>query len=213
MVLSKVGLDSYDSYHENAAWGQDILKAGKSLGIGSYGRFDGKNTMLHFEEVDSTTAKIDNTKNGSGVTINYFGWTALNDTMDLKTELFIAPNSRMTRATLTPSKAMQGLGTGMVKFDGIDLIKKEDDDGEWAYIATYGEQTLVPDDLGMAIFYRRDEVEKVSDAEFDHLVLFKPTTESVTYYFAAAWEKEKEGVKTKDEFLSYLNATLIELNQ
>ena len=41
MVLSKVGLDNYDSYHEESPWGQDILKAGKSLGIGSYGRFDG----------------------------------------------------------------------------------------------------------------------------------------------------------------------------
>ena len=31
MVLSKVGQDGFDSYHENADWGQDILKAGKSM--------------------------------------------------------------------------------------------------------------------------------------------------------------------------------------
>ncbi len=213
MVLSKVGLDNYDSYHEDAAWGQDILNAGKSLGLGSYGRFDGKNEVIHFQEVDSTTARITNTDKGSGVTINYYGWTALGETMDLKTELFIAPDSRMTRATLTPSKNSEGLSTGMVKFDGIDLIKNENKEGKWGYIATYGEQTLMGNDLGMAIFYKRDEVAKVSDAEFDHLVVFKPTTGPITYYFAAAWEQEKNGIKSEEAFLSYLDTTLADLNQ
>lgn len=203
MVLSKAGLDNYDSYHEKASWGQDILKAGQSLGIGSYGRFDGKKNIVHFKEVDSSTAQIHNSSNGSGVTINYYGWTALNKKIDLKTDLMIAPNSRMTKATLTPSKAGEGLSTGLVKFDGIELLNKENANG-WGYIATYGKQTLVPDNLGMAIFYKVDEVKTIADSEFDHLIVFKPTTAPITYYFTAAWEHEKNGIKTEEEFLSYL---------
>ena len=211
MVLSKVGRDNYDSYHEEAPWGQDILKAGNSLGIGSYGRYDGKNTVAHFKEVDSTTVAIENSEIGSGVTINYFGWTALGEKLDLTTDLFIEPDSRMTKAVLKTSKAIDGLSTGMVKFDGIELIEKQSDDGNWGYIATYGEQTLVPDNLGMVIFYRVDSISKISDTELDHLVTFKPATAPITYYFAAAWEQEKNGIKSKDEFISYIDGRLNEL--
>jgi len=210
MVLSKVGVDNYDSYHEDSPWGQDILKAGESLGIGSYGRFDGNQNVTHFQEVDSTTAQIHNTENGSGVTINYYGWQALNQKIDLKADLMIAPESRITKATLNPSLAGEGLATGIVKFEGIEPIKKEGENG-WGYVATYGEQTLVPDDLGMVIFYKVSNVEAIVESEFDHLVVFKPTESPITYYFAGAWEQEKDGIKSQEEFVAYLDATLAEL--
>ncbi len=208
MVLCKVGLDNYDSYHEDSPWGQDILKAGKSLGIGSYGRFDGKNNVVHFQEVDSTTAQIHNSEKGSGVTIDYFGWKAFDKAIDLKANLMIAPDSRMTKATLTPSQKLENLVTGIVKSDGASILKEESENGTWGYLATYGEQTLVPDNLGMAIFYQLDEVSEISDSEFDHLIVFKPTTEPITYYFAAAWEKEMDGIKSEAEFVSYLKDNL-----
>ncbi len=210
MVLSQVGLDNYDSYHEDAPWGQDILKAGKSLGIGSYGRFDGNNSVEHFKEVDSTTAQIHNAENESGVSLNYYGWKAINQKIDLHVRLMIAADSRLTKASITPSMAGGGLSTGIVKFDGVDLIQKEGKNS-WAYMATYGQQTLVPDDLGMVIFYKIDEVETLADAEFDHLLVFKPTTDTITYYFGAAWEQEKDGIKSQEEFVAYLDATLAEL--
>src|SRR6218665_1759251 len=40
MVLSKVGLDGFESYHHPSDWGMDILKAGKALGVG-VGAFGG----------------------------------------------------------------------------------------------------------------------------------------------------------------------------
>ncbi len=212
MVLSKVGQDNYDSYHEEAPWGQDILKAGKSLGIGSYGRFDGENSVAHFQEVDSTTVQIHNSMEGSGVTLNYFGWNAFNEVIDLQTSLMIAPDSRMTKVTLTTSQKAEGLSTGIVKFEGVDVIQKESENGEWAYLATYGEQTLVPDDLGMAIFYKAEEVEELVQAEFDHLVVFKPTTTSISYFFAAAWQQELNGITSREDFIFYLDEELKKLN-
>ena len=211
MVLSKVGVDSYDSYHEDSPWGMDVLKAGSSLGIGSYGRFDGDKNVEHFKEVESRDVRVRNSDEGSGVTINYSGWTAYDETLDLEADLFIEPDSRMTKATLNPSKAIEGLCTGIVKFEEIELIEKESETGNWGYIATYGEQTLVPDKLGMAIFYQKDQVAKLSDSEFDHLIVFKPTDETITYYFTAAWEKEKDGLKSKEEFINYIDNRLNEL--
>ena len=56
LVLRNVGQDGYDSYHEMADWGADILKVGKSLGMGGYGYLDGSKTVLVSEvEQRSTT--------------------------------------------------------------------------------------------------------------------------------------------------------------
>lgn len=212
MVLSRVGLDNYDSYHENAPWGQDILKAGKSLGIGSYGRYDGTTTH-HFQKVDSTTVAISNESNTSSVQVKYYGWETDNTVTDLTANLAIACESRMTKATLQTSKAIEGLVTGIVKFEGIELMKSDDDSGSWAYMATYGEQTLVPDKLGMAIFYRKKDAEKIVDGEFDHLLVFKATKEPIPYFFLGAWEQEKNGIGNAEEFQDYLKSSLMELNQ
>lgn len=212
MVLKQVGRDNYDSYHENAPWGQDILKAGKSLGIGSYGRFDGTTTH-HFQNVDSTTVTISNDLKSSGVNINYYGWDTGDIETDLEASLSIASDSRMTKATLQTSKPVEGLVTGMVKFEDIELMKSDTDSGDWAYIATYGEQTLVPDKLGMAIFYKKNDLQEMVNGEFDHLLVFNATEEPISYYFLGAWEQEKNGIKNSQQFKDYLETVLMEFNR
>ncbi len=39
IVLPYVGQENYEDYHHDSGWGQDILKAGKSVGLGGYGRY------------------------------------------------------------------------------------------------------------------------------------------------------------------------------
>ncbi|WP_417362934.1 DUF4861 family protein [Galbibacter sp.] len=210
-VLPQVGQDNFDSYHEMSNWGMDILKAGKSLGIGSIGRYsDGK--VLHFENVEATMASVDNSDQKSTVEVNYTGWETAGDKIDLKSELTIKPGDRYTKHTVTASKAISGLSTGIVKFDAIKLIQKTSANGKWAYIASYGEQTLVPDKLGMALFYNTASVNEVVNGSDDHLVVFNPSTEAISFYFLGAWEKEKDGIKNQQEFLSYINGLLKELN-
>ena len=210
LVLSKVGLDGFDSYHEMCNWGTDILKVGKGLGIGSIGRFV-NNEVLHFNEVDSTFAKVENTKELSLVNVQYYGWQTAGDKVDLSSELSIKPDSRITKHVIQTSKSIPNICTGIVNHN-VEFFTKESDNKKWGYIATYGEQTLVPDNLGMAVFYEIATVESITDWEFDHLLVFKPTTEKITFYFLGAWEQEKDGIKTKEEFLTYLNAKLQELN-
>ncbi len=211
LVLSKVGQDGFDSYHEKDDWGMDILKVGKSLGIGSVGRFV-NDSVIHFKEVDSTLISIKNTSEESALEINYHGWKTANDKMNLKSVLSIKPNKRYTQYTLHPSDSLAGICTGIVKFENIDLIQDEKDNA-WGYIATYGQQTLVPDNLGMAIFYKKSEVSSHVNSKFDHLLIFKPTRQEITYYFLGAWEQEKNGIKSEEDFKSYLDDKLIELNE
>lgn len=213
MVLSKVGLDGFESYHHPSEWGMDILKAGKALGVGAIGRYDGKD-VLHFKEVDSTFAKVENSKKSSSVIINYDGWKTAGDKINFESKLTIEPNQRHTKHTIKPSEKIEGICTGIVKFKDIELVKKVSDNKKWAYIATYGKQSLVPDNLGMAVFYQVDTVNgDVVDSQYDHLLLFKPTTEAVSFYFLGAWEQEPDGIKTKEAFYSYLDGKLKELNK
>jgi hypothetical protein len=210
LVLAGVGQDGFESYHNMSAWGQDILKVGKALGIGSIGRWV-KNEVLHFNEVDSTLVSIENSDNQSSIRINYYGWKTVGEKVDLISQLAIEPGKRYTKHTIQSSKEFNGICTGIVNHK-MELIKKESENKKWAYLATFGEQTLVPDKLGMAIFYKIADTESVFDWEFDHLIMFKPTTQQITFYFLGAWEKEENGIKTKEAFISYLDGLLEELN-
>lgn len=211
MVLSKVGQDGFDSYHKPEAWGSDILKVGKGLGIGSIGRYVNKE-VAHFKEVDSTFAKVENSENQSVVKVNYFGWKTNNQKTNLKSTLTISADERYTKHTIQNSEGLDGICTGIVKLNNLPLLQKESENKKWAYIATYGEQSLIPDDLGMAIFYEVETVETTFEGEHDHLIQFKPTKNAVSFYFLGAWEQEVNGIKTQEEFIAYLNGLLDKLN-
>ncbi len=212
MVLSKVGLDGFESYHHSSPWGMDILKAGKGLGVGAIARFS-NNKMLHFEKVDSTFATIENTNKSSSVIVDYKGWQTANDKIDFQSILTIEPDNRYTKHTIKASKKIEGICTGIVKFKNIDLVVKKSANNKWAYFATYGQQSLVPDNLGMAIFYKVSDIKEQTEGEFDHLLIFKPTKKSISFYLLGAWEQEKNGIKTNEEFYNYLDQKLDELNK
>ncbi|WP_031426189.1 DUF4861 family protein [Flavimarina sp. Hel_I_48] len=212
LVLPYVGQDDYEAYHHESPWGQDILKAGKSLGIGGFGRFM-NDTVAHFRNVKKTVAYVENDANVSKVKINYDGWKTGDKSIDLDAQLEIFPSGRFTKATLIPSAALEGLCTGIVKFDDVPAIQKKSKDGSWGYIATYGTQTLVndTDKLGMVIFYKTAQVGNILKGNDDHLVVFKPSNETITYYFSGAWEQEHDGIKTEEDFIASIDENLATL--
>lgn len=214
IVLPYVGQNNYEDYHHASPWGQDILKAGKSLGLGGYGRVI-NDSVAHFREVEKTVASVENTAESSSVKINYEGWKTANETINLDAKYTIYPSDRFSKISLNPSEEIKGICTGIVKFEEVPLLKNKSDNGKWAYIATYGTQTLVSeqDKLGMAIFYKTSEIENIQEGPYDHLVIFKPTSQKVAYYILAAWEQEKNGITTKEDFIKDLDAKLNTLQQ
>ena len=206
LILSKVGQDGFDAYHKPQSWGMDILKVGKGLGIGGLGRLV-NNKVMHFKEVDSTFASVSNSLEKSTVTLHYHGWTTGNESIDLQSTFSIEPNQHFTKHTFVPSKAIDGIVTGIINHE-VNYFQKQSKNKKWAYIATYGVQSLVPDKLGMAIFYEVETVSQLQKGEFDYLIAFKPTTKPVSYYFLAAWEQEPNGIKSEEDFILYLNELL-----
>ncbi|MBK7476178.1 MAG: DUF4861 domain-containing protein [Haliscomenobacter sp.] len=213
MVLQDVGQDGFDSYHEFSSWGMDVLKVGESLGIGSLG-FWNQGKAQRVDVTDSLYCEI--ALNGpieSMVRTIYSGWKAGNTQTTVTSELSIAAGSHLTHHSVHLSSPLDNLCTGIVKLPDTELFWSDGESGgKWGYMATFGKQSLNNDLLGMAIFYRKADLkEKTADAH-SHVVVLKPESNQLEYYFLGAWEKEPDGFKTKASFQNYLETLLGQLN-
>ncbi|MEZ4884020.1 MAG: DUF4861 domain-containing protein [Chitinophagales bacterium] len=214
MVLQDVGQDGFDSYHEPSEWGMDVLKVAGSLGIGSIG-FWGDEKATRIEKTDSLYCEIlQNDNLQSKIRTQYYGWQINDQKLDLTSDLTIQAGSRLTRQDIVMSNPLPNICTGIVKLENVDLMQNiPTSNKEWGYIATYGPQSLAKDNLGMAVFFKMENVPQIAEDKESHVVVLQPTGNKLTYYFAAAWEQESNGIKTIEDFKNYLNGQLEKLNQ
>jgi len=82
----------------------------------------------------------------------------------------------------------------------------------WMYLATYGKQSLAGDSLGLSILFRKNNLVQLTEDANSHVVVLKPSDNSLTYYFLAAWEKELDGIRSGKQFIQYLNETVRKLD-
>ncbi|MCV9385400.1 DUF4861 domain-containing protein [Reichenbachiella ulvae] len=212
MVLQQVGQDGFDSYHEPSDWGMDVLKAGKSLGVGSIGRLIG-DSVVHFQLTDSVTCQVQSGYLQSKVTTNYYGWDVDGKKIDLQSEMSINAGEHAVKHTVDLSEATEGFVTGLVKNSKGERLEALVGSGGWTYIATYGPQSLAEDNLGMALIYHTKDVEAVREGGFDHLIQFKTSEKPFSYYLLGAWEQEPNGIKDKASFKAYLDQKVAQLNE
>ncbi len=214
MVLQNVGQDGFDSYHEPADWGMDVLKVGNSLGIGSIAMWvEGKAERVAV--TDSLESLV--LYNGdlqSTIKTYYYGWAINDQKLELISELSINAGSRLTHHQVTTDENVPNLCTGIVKLENSEVITNAQKGvSGWGYLATYGRQSLADDQLGMAVFFKNSDLIEMTDDEFSHIVVLKPKYKTLDYYFTAAWEQEPGGITSKDAFIEYLEQTVKELNQ
>jgi hypothetical protein len=212
MVLQNVGQDGFDSYHAMLDWGMDILKVGDALGIGSLAMWH-ENKAQRVAQTDSVTCAI--LANGavrSQIQTKYFGWKVGAGVFNVLSSLSITAGSRLTKHQVEIDGNPQNLCTGIVKLDSTVLFTSPETNTGWAYLATYGKQSLANDKLGMAVLYRKNELIEVTEDQLSHVVVLKPENSRLTYHFLGAWEKEPNGIRTAEEFEAYLKQTVAELN-
>jgi hypothetical protein len=210
LVLQDVGLDGFDSYHETAPWGMDIFKVGKTLGLGSAALW--KNDSVHMvSHTDSVICRI--ALNGpveSMIETRYYGWEVEDTRNDLISRLSIYAGSRVTEHHLTLKGDGGNLCTGLIRDKKADIILSRAGKDGWAYMATWGCQSLNNDSLGIAILYNTANLEQITEDNVNYIVVLKPENHVLHYNLLAAWEKEPGGIKTKTGFIAYLNS-LVEL--
>jgi unsaturated rhamnogalacturonyl hydrolase len=217
IVLQNVGLDGYDSYHLNSDWGVDVLKVGKSLGMGGFGFWNGKSVDL-VSAVDTRDAFI--TNNGdlySGFKINYNGWQINNQKLDLAAHFSMQAGSRLVNVKLKTSEQLPNLAIGLVKHPGTTFIEGPQNISgyAWTYVASWGKQSVSGenDHLGMAVIFRRDDRSKQTQDENSYVSVMKDKGGELEYYFLAAWEHELGGIKTEADFKAYLDREVVRLTK
>jgi Domain of unknown function (DUF4861) len=212
MVLQQVGLDGFDSYHNMQSWGMDVMKVGKSLGVGSIGSMvNGKTTRV--EKTDSVISRI--TENGnvySSILTSYYGWKIGDKKHDLQSRISIHAGTRLSHQLLTLSDSPENISTGIVKDKNAVLLNSKGDDKNAGYIATYGKQSLNNgDELGLAVFFHSKDIIDFTEDEFSHIVKLKPAKGKLEYYFLGAWVLEPNGIKDQKQFEEYLKQIAFEL--
>ena len=205
-VLQNVGRG--DDYHTMSNWGMDILKAGNSLGAGGLGVYeDGKMRMVGPAQDLSVKVAISSPDTAAFI-VMHDGLESASGTFDLHTRYSMTGDSRLLTVLAKGSEASPALAAGLVKHPGAELLKSADQDKfGWAYIATYGVQTPVDDQLGLALFYRHRKNTEVKDDGATYGVIFND--EKVIHYkVAAAWVAEPNGITDIVAFKAYLNKEL-----
>jgi hypothetical protein len=211
MVLQNAGLDGFDSYHNIQPWGMDVMKVGKSLGLGSIGSVV-NDVTTRVELTDSVNCRI--VENGavySSILTNYYGWKVGDKKHDVNSRLVIHAGTRVTQQLLTVSNAIENISTGIVKDKTAPLISSKGDSQRFGYIATYGVQSLNSDGLGLAVFYNPQNLIQLTEDENSHIIKLKPDQGKLTYHFLSTWEKEPGGIKDEKQFHEYLTQVASEL--
>ncbi|MGC3948688.1 MAG: DUF4861 domain-containing protein [Chryseolinea sp.] len=210
-ILQNVGQDGFDSYHNMQPWGMDVMKVGKSLGVGSIGMME-SGVATRVEKTDSVNCTI--TENGpvySSVLTNYFGWLVNNNKRDVQSLISIHAGTRLTHEQLKVTGKADPIVTGIVKDPKAKLVSSKGDAQRWGYIATWGTQSLNNDDLGMVVFFEPGSFVNFTEDEFSHIVSLKPESSKLDYYLAGVWSGEPGGITTEAQFMDYINATAAEL--
>jgi len=217
LILDQVGTHDTvakdDSYHSMQEWGMDIFKVGNSLGIGSIGMWANDKVNM-VSKTDSVICSIPYTGPiEAKINTHYYGWQVGDKKYDLNSSLTITAGNRLTKSEIQISNNADNIVTGLAKYENTELIKSNYKDG-WNYLALYGKQTLVDneDKLGIVVFYPTNELINSFEDSLSYIVKLKPQNGKVTYYFAAAWEQEENGIRNLEEFKIYLEEIVKVLN-
>ncbi len=202
------GITEFGSYHDLAPWGMDVLKVGPSLGIGGLGIMSGDQPE-QFGSVPELSAEITGAGGESGsFTITAGGIEAPGGEIGgFTADYSIGSGSPLTRVKVKTTTDLP-VATGIVMHDGAELLQSaEDADGNWRYVATWGDQQSEnKDGLGMALFYRAGQASYGGLANSTHFVSFN--SGEFEYAFLAAWELDPQGVQSRDDFVALLDKEL-----
>ena len=211
MILHNVGKDGFDSYHEMQPWGMDVMKVGKSLGVGSIG-YNSNGNVTRVEKTDSVTCEI--TKDGeiySEIETRYYGWDVNGTKINLFSTIGIHAGARQTFQHLRLQGDLDRICSGIVEDPKAGLKVSKGDHSSYGYLATYGKQSLNDDDLGLAVLFPASALIGVSEDAHSHVADLRVLNESAEYYFLAAWSGEPGGVNSREAFEAYIGRLAREL--
>lgn len=207
LALKDVGQDGFQSYHEMADWGADILKVGESLGAGGFAYWDGSKAVL-VSDVEERSVNIHSSGPiHSSFEIGYRGWNTGEETVDLNAVFSMQAGSPMVDVNLSLSEPVKKLAVGVVAHPDTELLMGDlDVTGEaWSYMASFGTQTLFDDQLGMVVLFRKKDLLEQTRDESSYVLVMRPRGTGLSYAFGALWSGFEGGIQTREELENFLS--------
>lgn len=215
MVLQKVGLDGYQSYHEDAPWGLDILKVGSALGLGGFGVWDGESAHNVSKTSRSTCRILHNGHVQSRFQLIYEDWESTAGRTDLTATLSIHGGSELTSVSLNSPDAPAALVTGIPRHGDVTVFHgpTEIPGNTWTWLASYGPQSIDGKNLGMVVFVKENYLKSFEQDEANELVVLQSRGGEARYRFGAYWEDGSEHAADLESFKEHVAHVAETLNR
>ena len=127
--------------------------------------------------------------------------------MDVDAIFSMQAGSRLVHTRVALSDTLSNLAIGIVKHEGTRFLEGNIDisGNAYTYIASWGQQSLNGDNLGMAVLFKRKILQKVVDDGTSYVAVVTPDSTGLDYYFLAAWAGEhSRGIDSQEAFEAYL---------
>lgn len=207
-VLQRIGQHG-DDYHELRDWGMDIFKVGNTVGMGSLGRL--RNGIPEQLQPSSLHVRIPDAPREEAVAEVIASGLDSSST-ELTAKISIRQGTPITRVEAHASAPIADLMTGITRHPGVQVIHSVNAVNGWAYVGTWGKQSLANDDLGIALFYRPTAVHDGTPMEKDDTIYVRfVQSDRFDYAFGAAWIQDRQGVASLDTFKTWLDTRLNEI--
>ncbi len=197
LVMDTVGWD----YHNIMNWGSDILKVGKSLGLGSPAIWY-KDSLFTLSLCDEKTIEV--IKNDSDISLirtTFKGLKIEEEKFDLVQDWSIRSGTAYSDIHLKVinGKLPEGMyfATGIVKH--LPKIETGENKG-YFYAMNWGEQSFHHENMGMAISANKMYQPAAVADKWSHAYVFHNAKKEVHYRFMAAWERDNNEVKDGQGF-------------
>ena len=188
-------------YHTPSAWGADVLKVGKSMGLGSIAMMTDQGPAFIDNAEQKQLTILANGPLRAIMRTTYKGWKVNGKNVNVTSDLEIRGGADWTEHRLQFDGAGdQRMSTGIVKHPAApELVTGTEAGIFFAY--TWGKQSEQNDLLGMAILIPQTFRPKtVSNDPASHLISYSPLGKQAHYRFMAAWQHGTVPVKTQAAF-------------
>ncbi|ANI90655.1 hypothetical protein A9P82_06670 [Arachidicoccus ginsenosidimutans] len=225
MVMDTVGANPKNSYHKLSAWGMDILAVGKSLGAGglafSYKLENGKDTLVRLGELNIKSESYDEIADGPirAIFKMDYHWELNHQPVEVVEYISIWGGQYFYQSKIFVKghHLPKDLKVDMGIANFYDNRSGNFSSGNTKVLYSFGKQSEIKDDLGMAIFSRAEdfskfwsigkEVTAASDITQTYLSEEKVNSlKPAVYRYFACWNKTNTLFKDENNFVNFLHS-------
>jgi unsaturated rhamnogalacturonyl hydrolase len=208
LVLTQIGQDGYQSYHDMADWGMDIQKVGKSAGMGGFGIWR-DNSLHRISDVEKRHVII--TNDGplySSFRVTYQNWQDNSNSYgDLVADFSMQAGSRLLNIQLQADDVIDSFAVSLPKHPAAEWVTGSLDitGRAWTYMYTFGKQSMHEELAANVVLFQRSAYQSFEEDEYNHVVKLKAPSGKLSYYAGSLWSLEQNIDLDKSALEAYLS--------